>query len=108
MGKTDAREITEVASGHTTNKYTCWDLNSCICNLLQSHAFPTEQHNIKPQRVTLCVPTSLQGNKLHRQQRIFISHRYLYAHCPQIPQQYLLIFMHLGADNSYFPQKDGH
>lgn len=61
------REITEIASGHTTNKYKGWDSNSSIRDLLQSRAFPTEQHNNKLQRGALSVPTSLQGNRIHQQ-----------------------------------------
>ena len=38
------REITEITSGHTTNKYKGWDSKSSIRGLLQSHTFPTEQH----------------------------------------------------------------
>ena len=68
------REITEIASGHTTNKYKGWDSNSSVRDLLQSRDFPTEQHNIQLQRATLSVPTpsketeyinSLTKNFLH-------------------------------------------
>lgn len=61
------REITEITSGHTTNKYKGWDSKSSIRGLLQSHTFPTEQHNNKLQRGTLSVPTSIQGNRIHQQ-----------------------------------------
>lgn len=85
MRKTD-KEVTEIACGHTTNKYNAWDLKSDIRDLLQCHTFLHKQYTIRSQRGTLCdpKPTNKKKNTLTASQRIFLSREYLYAQYPLV------------------------